>query len=620
MWSIAFDDDAAAALIEAATTAASRLREQSAQRRASAEIAADEFRGAYGDLFADVCTIESEDRVKLASELEALAEHVTQAQQAAEQERERLQNLADWWDRAPQRQQARQAWADSPLGPTVLAFDLDPKPSETPVAPPTISAVFDARERPRVSAAGSSSGTNSAVPANLRSFVTDSRGRNAALSWRQSRLSTVWSRFRATSFWAPIGSVTVVTGFTRYLNENDADADWIDGIADAFEEAGGGELSDVVLALVTGADDLDALGELLLGGDLAPAEVADVWETLTSTPRFNQERFIDAHSFELASMNGLPFSVMSRAGISALEYALDPDNPDQLLDAYDRMGFGLFGPNLGSFRNDLEAIREALDRAQATSGPFDTVQLVSFGQHNNQVTAGISFGDLDEASTVGVLTHGMTSSVHGITDSFESFAEIRDEDLDTAMVSWIGYDSPWYHEEVLQGHANEGAQELASFLDGIAVQREGNPIERLVAMGHSYGSNVVAEALQITMADVDAFVAIGSAGLQVNTTANDLGVSEIYATEADSDSWAGIGRTVHFRWRHEDGGHWLYESRVDPGELDGARTFTSEESSSGRGVTSHSLHDSEKDDMVGYLHPESSAVEGLRSIMRGELP
>lgn len=188
------------------------------------------------------------------------------------------------------------------------------------------------------------------------------------------------------------------------------------------------------------------------------------------------------------------------------------------------------------------------------------------------------------------------------------------------MVSWIGYDSPWYHEEVLQRHANEGAQALASFLDGIAVQREGNPIERLVAMGHSYGSNVVAEALQITMADVDAFIAIGSAGLQVNTTAEDLGVSEIYATEADADDLAGIGRTVHFRWRHEDGGHWFYESRVDPGELDGVHTFTSEETSSGRGVTSHSLHDPEKDDMVGYLHPESSAVEGLRSIMRGELP
>lgn len=382
------------------------------------------------------------------------------------------------------------------------------------------------------------------------------------------------------------------------------------------------------------------LAAVLLRDGATPEEVAGAWAELIASEDFDADAFIQEHSFELASRNGLPFAVMDRAARAALEYALDPERPEQLRKASARMGFTDGERSLEDFKTDLEAIQAALAKADLRVGRKGTAQLVAFGRHDGAVTAGISTGDLDRANTVGLLVSGMNSNVRGIADAFDAFDKIREGDANIALLTWVGYRSPNLPEEAFQNRADAGASELAGFLDGLAVQRSGNPIERFVTMGHSYGTNVLAEALKVTNAKVDAFVTLGSAGLKYGTTAKDLGVPEIHATHANGDNIAeAIGQRLHFRFIAEDGGG-LYEARVDPRNLDGAKTFTSEKTPDGKRVTMHNLvtpiqwkdawlagpalqwvadtfDGTAAADEIGYLNDKSSTVNGLGKIMRG---
>lgn len=382
-----------------------------------------------------------------------------------------------------------------------------------------------------------------------------------------------------------------------------------------------------------------ALPELFSGGK-SPDEVARAWQKLKATGA-DTDALLRWYCFELANLDGLPFEDMDKAGRAALEYALDVKHPAQLEEAYFRMGFRPGERRLEEFRKDLGAVRDALKDAAFYALGDDTVQLVSLGRHDGAATAGISLGNLDTAPTVGVFVSGMQSDVHGIKDAFKALAAVRDADADMAMVTWVGYHSPSLVEEAFQDRADAGGLVLASFLDGIAAQRAANPIDRFAVLAHSYGTNVVAEALKITAAPVEVFVTIGSAGLQYGTTAEQLGVSEIHATHAIRDNIAqSAGRHVHVRYSAGDGGG-VYEARVDPRDLEGAREFSSEQTPGGKQVTMHNLlNPIDWGDMlpaggeqaqwladwadgtpaaeeIGYLHPRSSTVGGLYDIMRG---
>ena len=367
----------------------------------------------------------------------------------------------------------------------------------------------------------------------------------------------------------------------------------------------------------------------LLEGDLPPSEIAERWAELESSDA-DIDALIQTYSFELANLDGLPFSVMDRAGRAALKYALDKKHPGNLEIAFYRIGFRPSERTMDEFRTDLNAVRKALVDAEANVYRGDTVQLLSLGSHDGATTAAISMGNLDTASTAGVFVSGMSSNVRGISDAFEAFKVVRDKDTTMAMVTWIGYRSPNVPEEAFQARADAGSQRLALFLNGFAAQRSAKPPQRLVVIGHSYGTNVAAETLRIRGISADALVTVGSAGLRYGTTAADLGVNEIYATHAAGDGIAvHLGQHVHFRTELDGGG--IYEPRVDPRNLEGAQEFSSEESADGKAVTMHNLlhpmnlgvaqgvfetvDGVSTADQVGYLDRDSSTVKGLKRIM-----
>lgn len=248
---VQFDDGAASALVSAAEHADRVLRGQGAGRRGAADTAALEFRGGYAGLFTAACTAEAEDRGKLGRAFDSLVQQVEQARRQATEERSRLADLAAWDGREADRAQRRD---DDPVQWVASTVEgvLDPRPSTPPVQPSTIAVAFSATQRNRTST-GVGSGVTSAVPGDLRSFATHARAADTAARAEVERVATAWTRFVASCSWVPTGGAGFVGGAHRYLDENDADAAWIGHVAEAFEQAGGGTMTNRSLDLFVSA-------------------------------------------------------------------------------------------------------------------------------------------------------------------------------------------------------------------------------------------------------------------------------------------------------------------------------------------------------------------------------
>ncbi|MGM1017809.1 MAG: alpha/beta hydrolase [Actinomycetota bacterium] len=630
-------------LIEVARAADGVLREQGWFRRGAAETAAAEFSGAYARLFVAACVAESEDRGRLARVLSELAEQVEIAKRKAREEQDRQDLLAAWQVREADRERRRQQ--DGVLGTVSVSVEEwgDPRPSEVPVAAPVVSAAFAVTERAR--AGGASGATSSADPDDLRVFVTQSRGSNVALEREWARVSTAWASFVALCSWVPVGSSSFVGGFGRLLEENRADASWIAHVADAFEAAGSGALSnamlDVVAAQGVSAREREAMLAAVavmgdprfmdvLGGALSPSEVAEWWASL-GVGRDVAAQFPPDVQVRLASMDGLPAWVQDVASREFLTYALkNPEQAYELMgfeDPYGAIGRGAHPVSVGSdltlteFTEQLHTIRDALTAAEDAAEALEdhpVVQVLGFGSHDGALVAGISVGNVDTAAHVGVNVSGMGSGVHDLTSGNQAAhalyrtASKYNTGASFAVVNWVGYRSPTFDEVPFMERADAGAQELTGFLNGIAASRQqaGNPPERVNVYAHSFGSTVAVEAVKDIDVPVDIVATYGSAGVKNDTTIDDLHADRVYATHGPGDNVAELGRL-------------LGEKTVDPVDLDGVVEFSSRDNigadgSEKKGTTMHSMYVEEDewawnnwDGTVGYLSPGSTSLDRM---------
>lgn len=175
--------------------------------------------------------------------------------------------------------------------------------------------------------------------------------------------------------------------------------------------------------------------------------------------------------------------------------------------------------------------------------------------------AAIGSGDIDNADHVVVHTPGMTTTVeNGLARSNGSAGTavngtetiMNESGLQTstsnnknqetvAGVTWLGYDAPAWKETlnfsegtVLNDHeAKKAAPDLARFYEGIQATHHGDP--HLFAYGHSFGSNVVGNALPMSSAPDD--VAIADSPGPGFVDASDLGMlpDHMYAAHAPGD-------------------------------------------------------------------------------------
>ncbi|WP_026541681.1 alpha/beta hydrolase [Paenarthrobacter nicotinovorans] len=633
---IAFDDGAADALINAADSADQTLRSEGSFVGVATGYAMEDFKGGYATLFNNALAVRADDRGRLAGVLAALAEDVRQAKVKAREEKSRLKELAAWQQRADFREQHFQ---------TFQSVAIDPMPMEWPVAAPTISAVFSARDRARF-AGGAGGATSSADPGKLREFVSQSRAFTNILNAELGRIRNAWSGFTSACSWVNSGSVTFVSGFEQLLTENAADATWLEQIAAAFETAGSGSMADTMLnsALIqyappgqVGLNDIGALNADQMKAWLAaPANkdrlqglleqpgqdtvvIAKWWAGFGQTaaggtlePGEAQLLLIEAIPGVIGNLNGITATARNLANRKRLITEQERINAElartpQLLPA--SQGMSMTNPawtRLQTQQKALDGITEALRNA----GGINAV-LLGFDLTHGSPKAQVSAGNPDTADNVTYAVSGMLITPQsGFNDWAKNAANLQrhqqllSENETFAVVAWINYEPPTVPTVNSGDAARAGADRFIVDLQGFNAVREGlgnRTPETLNVLAHSYGTTVTSNALAAAALNVASFTMLGSAGIEKEIrNAGDLHVpaGQVYATEAAGDGLAQLGRF----------------QRQDPRmESFGAKVFSSEEATIDgtqyQGTTEHNtLVHKDARDGYGYLDRDTTAL------------
>lgn len=607
MSSVQFSAADAAALISAAIAASDELRGQGGPRRSAAEHALAEFSGAYAERLEQAVAAESQDRPRLAGVLDDLASQVRTVTTEAQRERTRQRDLAAWESREAERRTAAASGGIDALGAWGAGV-FDPKPWDTAVVPTPISAPFSARPRMRTGG-GTSTGRSSADPDALRAFGQTVRSKDSAAESRLHALRTAWSTFRGSCGWARVDDVTCIAGFRDLLRENDADARWLDRIAEAFDRAGGGRsIANAALDVAASGDLPPALRDVL-GPGLTAEQVAERWARLGWSDDTRSKRDLAALPIAvqavIGNLEGAPYwarDTANRAVLASRISAARRSNDMQL--------------------HALESIRRSLTTVKGEAGR----QLIALTADVPPLAA-VSLGDLATADTVTVAVPGMGSSSEKMTDWTSAARNVlraqdtADPDKRHAVVAWMGYRAPSVPVTggtdfgvFDTGAATKGAPALIGALQGLSAVRRSDP-PRTVVLGHSYGSTTAAVALSKGKTHVDALVTVGSAGIPDDVrSASELDADQVYSGQARDvipfledgmgDQWAHIGRDFSS------------DHHRDPTDPDfGGTAFNTDGSDPGTAVGDHGVH---TDDQNGYLDPNTQSLRNVALATTGQ--
>ncbi|MHC2184672.1 arginine exporter protein ArgO [Rathayibacter agropyri] len=640
-----FDQESARRLACTAEAVLSAVQTQRRLLDVAIGSALREFRGPYGRVFEENCRSDSADYGVLMRALGRLADDVEIAAHQARRELERLQELAAWQVREDARDERRRQSAAVGV-PMVEDVIVDRMPSDVPFATPEVSVAFTPVPRLRGSRGGQA-GVSSADPENLRVFVTQANAVAPALDDALARLHSHWVNFTSSCGWVQTGSSTFLSGFEYLVQEERADAAWIEQIANAFEAAGGGSLSvralDVVAPPLAPMDErrlLRALSDLPADeltalfaaspdlaarvGRISPATVSTWWAGLApgdASAGFSdrQKLLLSTLPTLLGNLEGLPYGARDRANRIGLQRDLDATAKE--IEETERMlavasVAAAVTANLAVVaaleaklqpmkerQTCLEAIDATLGAAQKDSPRF----LISLTADQPPLAA-VSIGDLDTASDVSFTVPGMgttTKDMETWATGAQTVQTLRGKG--SAVVAWIGYKTPPIPSPpVLDlsvlgiADAEAGGAALASALKGLDVVRRERP-PHLGVIAHSFGSTAAA----ITMTDpgvhVDTFVTLGSAGLpNWITSADQLHADKVYAGQASDRKWGDPGPGDEASWIGREFSPWHGVNPADPAF--GAHVFGVETGGdAGLPVTKHDAVAGEATDDRGYL-------------------
>jgi pimeloyl-ACP methyl ester carboxylesterase len=196
-----------------------------------------------------------------------------------------------------------------------------------------------------------------------------------------------------------------------------------------------------------------------------------------------------------------------------------------------------------------EAYRESAVRMLATGCPYATWagegrRFLFFDPAGDGRAAEV-FGDLSTAKHIAVLVPGVATSLVDFERGLGGVArrapgvqgktlyeQLSKRSRDTAVISWLGYDTPDGVDlaAATEGRARAGAKALTTFVHDVLAQRPGATVSLI---GHSYGSMVVGLAAK-ELPEVRDVITLGSPGLGVKH-ASDLGGATVWAAQAPAD-------------------------------------------------------------------------------------
>ncbi|PPI47684.1 alpha/beta hydrolase [Rathayibacter iranicus] len=651
---IAFDDDVARRLATGARTLDELLYAQSRARLEAVGDALHDFAGGHRVLFEAAVAAEALDRTILARRLDSLARQIERMRAAAERERQRQAAIALWEAQCAQWHEHAE---DMPAAERAWGPPREPHESVEALRP--LTAAFSARSRER--SGGRSGDRTSADPERLRSFAQRTRSSGVRLLELLDEVEVVWRRFQEQCSWAPVGRVTAFNGLRELIAENDADADWMDRVAAAFEAAGGGSLSSAAVQVAC-APSLHLSDPLLLStlATLDPHDVSTLWaarpelqkellaldaagvnswwhtldgEPGTLSPR--QTVLLDACPSLFGTLEGIPYGARDRANRAALTARIDALTTERdaaLLRAEE------VRDRPGATTLEIAAATTAVTRANEHLRPLLNIReslmpvagkskrfLCSLTADQPPLAA-LSIGDLDSASTVIYAVPGMGTTTADMSSWSKTSQQMADLVVGTkAVVAWIGYETPPVPDLINQDLtvfendlAREGGAALAKSLRGLSAVRRDNPVVPDV-IGHSFGSTTAAFGMLEDGVQVDAFVILGSAGLPPEAGhASDLHANAVYPAQAHSiapwddgggDKWAQIGRGP------------LSQHQVDPMDPSfGGHPFGVETGGdAGRIVTDHEALISDNGPRAGYFDKNTEASLNAARAIQGDL-
>lgn len=373
----------------------------------------------------------------------------------------------------------------------------------------------------------------------------------------------------------------------------------------------------------------------------APLEIAafnahastEKWGNLTPSGQ-RARNWAQKYSFEIAGSYEFAPEIQQIAATHSLELALQ--YPER---AYFAMGFAGTGLTLQRFIDQTQHLKRTLNTARSQH-PGQPYQLLTFGRHNDSLTAVVSVGDMNTADRVTVVVPGMFSHVGNVDTLIagatniqhaaqqRTRADARASGTNTATIAFMGYDSPGLLQETRSRQAWLGGHELSRFLGALTAQSETARPTWVGTASHSYGSFTTGEALKVLDRPIQSFASVGSAGLAANTQREDLATEQISAISADPppvaigpmprptvlaaltayltyDAVAPIGQLIG---RHS----------VDPRTLPGATTILN--AGTGTRVTTHAIWTPVDAHSHGYLSAGTPSVEAIARMQAGAQP
>jgi hypothetical protein len=169
----------------------------------------------------------------------------------------------------------------------------------------------------------------------------------------------------------------------------------------------------------------------------------------------------------------------------------------------------------------------------------------------------IAMGDPDKASHAAIFVPGINTDLQDIGGDMDRVRNLRDASdrltpaaSDVSVIYWLGYDPPGTLGALGHGPSHDGGKAFTPFVDGLRITHQlDTAAYHVTAVGHSYGSTVVAEAALGGGLKVDDIVTAGSPGMHTDRAFNlNLDPRHVWGGLAAGDpvaGWAGSIWGVH---------------------------------------------------------------------------
>lgn len=257
---IEFDDCTADQFASASQSLKSVVDGAQVGRQSAVDSVIEGFKGNNADLFSNLCKAEDADRNHLSTSLSTLIEQINSSKTQAQLEREREREHDAWLERERNRELTRRLNEINGIYDYIPEEDYDPEPNPIPYPRPEVSVAFEPTDRTKVVGSGPIK-ISSADPDALRAYseAFTKNIQNVTESLDDFRRS--WWNYQSKCAWAESDLGGFTEGVAKYCYYNQSDADWLEGVADAYEKSQEGILSSI---LGMGPDALIGTGEYML--------------------------------------------------------------------------------------------------------------------------------------------------------------------------------------------------------------------------------------------------------------------------------------------------------------------------------------------------------------------